>query len=74
MTAWIAICRDSAGVNAYAMDGARHLREARDSDEAAAAAWAAEERQELLERAAMAWAKSGSAEWRTRFDEYGPWL
>lgn len=38
MTAWIAICRDSAGVMAYAMDGARHLRHARGRDEAAARA------------------------------------
>jgi serine/threonine protein kinase len=47
--------------------------DAEDEGEAVAAAWAAEERQELLDRAAISWKKT-AAEWRTRFDEYGPWL
>src|SRR6056297_170764 len=38
MTAWIAICRDNAGVTAHAMEGARHLRHAKGIDEAAALA------------------------------------
>jgi len=38
MTSWIAICRDSAGITAHAMDGARHLRSAMGPDEAAALA------------------------------------